>query len=161
MSMEVFADRYGQCVRLGQAVMLLAAFFLTATTSSSFSQTMALPGDFSVGASGEAGYRVPIALPPGTAGMAPTLALQYSSRGGNDIVGVGWSLSGLPAIGRCPRTVAQDGAVGGVNFDVNDRFCMQRQRLVAISGGYGADGTEYRTEIDGYSKIISHGAAGT
>ena len=38
---------------------------------------------------------------------------------------------------------------------------MDGERLVAISGSYGADGTEYRTEIDSYNKIISHGTAGT
>ncbi len=37
---------------------------------------------------------------------------------------------------------------------------MDGQRLVAVSGSYGADGAEYRTEIDTFSKIISHGSAG-
>ena len=49
---------------------------------------------------------------------------------------------------------------GGVNYDANDRFCMEGQRLVAISGTYGADSTVYRTEIDGFSKIVSYGTAG-
>ena len=30
-----------------------------------------------------------------------------------------------------------------------------------MSGDYGADGSEYRTEIDSFSKVISHGSAGT
>ena len=122
---------------------------------------MSLPGKMAVGQTGAASYSIPIALPPGTAGMAPSLSLDYSSQGGNGLLGVGWSLSGLPSIGRCPRTIAQDGAVGGINYDANDRFCMDGQRLVAISGTYGADGTQYRTEVESYSKIISHGNAGT
>src|SRR5262249_16682575 len=80
---------------------------------------------------------------------------------GAGVVGVGWSLSGLPAIGRCPQTFAQDGVRGAVNYDANDRFCLDGQRLIATSGTYGADGTEYRTEIESFSKIISHGTAGT
>ncbi len=32
---------------------------------------------------------------------------------------------------------------------------------MAVRGAYGADGTEYRTEIDGFSKIVSRGRAGT
>jgi heme exporter protein D len=56
--------------------------------------------------------------------------------------------------------MAQDGVVGGVNYDGNDRFCLDGQRLVAISGTYGSDGSEYRTEIDSYSRILSHGTAG-
>jgi hypothetical protein len=77
------------------------------------------------------------------------------------LAGVGWSLAGLPTVSRCPQTLAQDGAIGHVAFDANDRFCLDGQRLVAISGTYGADGTEYRTEVDGFSKVISRGSAGT
>src|SRR5580658_4596343 len=122
---------------------------------------MSLPGTFDVTATGAAAYNVPIAVPPGTAGVAPALSLTYSSQRGEGILGVGWSLSGLSAVAHCPRTVAQDGVHGGVNYDTNDRFCLEGQRLVAINGGtYGADGTEYRTEIDGFSRIISHGTAG-
>jgi hypothetical protein len=160
MSMELSADRCGRIVRSGEVATLLAAFFLAATITPSFSQTMALPGSFSVGASGAATYNVPIALPPGTAGMVPSLSLEYGSQAGNGMVGVGWSLGGLPAIDRCPRTMAQDGVVGGVNYDGDDGFCLDGQRLVAISGTYGSDGSEYRTEIDSYSKILSHGTAG-
>jgi hypothetical protein len=39
-----------------------------------------------------------------------------------------------------------DGAIGGVNYDGNDRFCLDGQRLVAITRTYGSDGAEYRTE---------------
>ena len=122
---------------------------------------MTLPGQFAVGPTGAATYSVPIAVPPGTAGMAPSLSLDYSSQSGNGLLGMGWTLSGLPSIGRCPQTMAQDGVVGGINFNSNDRFCLEGQRLVAISGTYGADGAEYRTEIDSYSRILSHGTAGT
>ncbi|BAM86885.1 hypothetical protein S58_08740 [Bradyrhizobium oligotrophicum S58] len=51
--------------------------------------------------------------------------------------------------------------MGGVNFDVNDRFCLDGQRLIAVNGAYGGDGTEYRTEVDSFSKVVSHGVAGT
>jgi virulence plasmid B protein len=122
---------------------------------------MALPGTSEVSATGAATYTVPIAAPPGTAGMSPSPSVEYNSQAGNGIVGIGWTLSGMPAIGRCPRTVAQDGAVGGINYDANDRFCLDGQRLMAITGTYGADGTEYRTEIESFARVISHGTAGT
>ncbi|HXO69661.1 MAG TPA: FG-GAP-like repeat-containing protein, partial [Bradyrhizobium sp.] len=131
-------------------------------------QTSSLPGKFGVGATGAATYSVPIAAPPGTAGMSPSLSLDYNSQSGASsgwlgagVVGVGWSLGGLPAIGRCPRTVTQDGVNGAVNYDGNDRFCLDGQRLIAVTGAYGADGTEYRTEIESFSRVISHGTAGT
>ena len=130
---------------------------------------MITPGAFSVSATGAATYSIPIAVPPGTAGMVPSLSLDYNSQAGNGLLGVGWTLSGLPTITRCPRTIAQDGnwvagtnehvedKHGGIDYDSNDRFCLDGQRLIASSGTYGADGTVYRTELDGFSKITSHG----
>ena len=120
---------------------------------------MMLPGQFDVSASGASTYSIPIAVPPGTGGMVPSLSLEYSSQSGDGIMGLGWSLAGLPSIGRCPRTVAQDGIKGSVNYNGDDRFCLEGQRLIAISGAYGANGTEYRTEIEGFSKIVSHGGS--
>ncbi len=125
-------------------------------------QQMSLPGKASVDPNGNASYSIPISVPPGTAGLAPTLSFQYNNQSGNGLLGMGWSLGGLPAIGRCPQTVAQDGVMGRVNYDANDRFCLDGQRLMAINNGtYGADGTEYCTEIESFSRVISHGTAGT
>ena len=122
---------------------------------------MTVPGQFAVNATGAATYSIPIAVPPGTAGMVPSLALDYSSQGLDGIVGVQWSLDGLPSIARCPRTLTQDGVHGAVNFDANDRFCLNGQRLIATSGTYGANGAVYRTEIDGFVQVISYGSAGS
>ncbi|HTQ13589.1 MAG TPA: FG-GAP-like repeat-containing protein, partial [Rhizomicrobium sp.] len=139
----------------------IPALFVASTAEAANAPAMIVPGQFNVGATGAFTYTIPIAVPPGTAGMVPALSLDYSSQGGDGLEGLGWSLSGLPSISRCPRTLAQDGVHGGVNFDANDRFCLEGQRLIAINNGvYGADGTEYRTEIDGFSRIVSHGVAG-
>jgi hypothetical protein len=92
--------------------------------------------------------------------MEPKLALVYNSQSGNGMLGMGWSLSGLSAITRCPRTRAQDGVMGSVNFDINDRYCLDGQRLILVAGTYGLAGSEYRTEIDSYSKITAFGTAG-
>jgi protein involved in ribonucleotide reduction len=121
---------------------------------------MTLPGKFEVTDSGSASYTIPISVVPGTAGLEPKLSLSYDSRSGNGLLGVGWSLSGLPSITRCGRTIAQDGASGGVAFDANDRFCLDGQRLVATTGTYGADQTEYRTERESFSKVVGYGTAG-
>ncbi|NOT15446.1 MAG: hypothetical protein HOP21_07710, partial [Methylotenera sp.] len=113
-------------------------------------------GNFSVGSDGSANYSIPIQVPPGTAGMAPTLSLNYNSNGGNGILGMGWGLDGLSQISRCPRTIIQDGAVGGVNYVVNDKFCIDGQRLISTGGTYGGNATEYRTEQANFAKIISY-----
>jgi len=117
------------------------------------------PGSFEVNPDGSAGYTIPIQVPPGTAGMAPKLSLAYNSNGGNGPLGMGWSLEGLSQIGRCPKTMAQDGVRGGVNLDSNDRYCLDGQRLIATGGTYGADGTEYRSELANFARIVSYGQA--
>jgi hypothetical protein len=121
---------------------------------------MASAASFRVSEAGAASYDIAIRVPPGVSGLQPKLALSYGSQSGNSIVGKGWSLSGLSAIVRCPRTVAQDGVRGAVLFNANDRFCIDGQRLVAIAGVYGANGTEYRTERDNFARIFSFGVAG-
>jgi hypothetical protein len=118
------------------------------------------PGSFRVNESGAASYTIPIQVPPGIAGVEPKLAFAYNSQAGNGLLGVGWSLDGLSAIHRCGRTIVQDGLNVGVSYDANDRYCLDGQRLVAISGTYGADGTEYRTERESFTKVISYGVAG-
>jgi RHS repeat-associated protein len=139
---------------------ILTLLCVSAASAANSPPAMITPGQFNVGATGTFSYTIPIAVPPGTGGMVPALSLDYSSQNGDGLEGLGWTLSGVPSIGRCPRTIAQDALHGGVNYNTSDRFCMEGQRLVAISGSYGADGTIYRTEIDGFSKIISHGTSG-
>jgi hypothetical protein len=143
---------------------LLALLLLLAPSLAGAQATIAgaTPGSFRVTESGAAEYRVALRVPPGIAGMEPKLALAYHSQSGNGLLGVGWNLEGLSAITRCPRTPAQDGAKGGVNYDANDRFCLDGQRLMAIApGSYGDNGMEYRTERESFAKIVSFGQAGS
>jgi Salmonella virulence plasmid 65kDa B protein/Insecticide toxin TcdB middle/N-terminal region/FG-GAP-like repeat len=112
-----------------------------------------------VSRTGAAQYSVALPVPPGTAGMQPKLSLDYSNQSGNGLVGLGWSLSGLSQISRCGRTFVQDGVPGTVNYDVNDRFCLDGQRLIVISGSNGGDNAEYRTEIDTFTRVKSFGVA--
>ncbi len=143
------------------ALSVMATALVSAPSAAS-AQQMTLPGSFAVNSNGAATYDIAIAVPPGIAGMVPSLKLSYSSQNGNGILGVGWTLSGLPSVSRCAQTAAQDGVRGSVTFTATDRFCMDGQRLIAVNGGsYGANTTEYRTEIDSYSRIVSYGTTGT
>lgn len=116
-----------------------------------------MAGQFEVTRLGTASYEIPIKVPPGTAGLEPHVALNYNSAGGNGLLGVGWKISGLSQIARCPATYAQDGYFDGVDFDANDKLCLNGKRLVAFSGDYGEAGTEYRTEIETFAKIVGYG----
>ncbi len=117
-----------------------------------------LKGEFSVGGDGSAAYSIPIDIPKGTAGLEPKLSLSYSSASGNGIVGLGFTLSGLQSITRGRATYRKDGFAGTEDF-ANDRFFLNGERLVCVSGTYGASGSEYRTEIDSYSRITLSGNA--
>ncbi len=118
-------------------------------------------GRFRVNESGAATLSIPIQAAPGVGGLAPQLALSYNSQAGNGRLGAGWTLSGLSIIRPCNRTIAQDGSNGGIAFAVGvDRYCLDGQRLVMVSGAsYGADGAEYRTERETFTKIVSFGSS--
>jgi RHS repeat-associated protein len=118
-------------------------------------------GKLSAEPSGGLGYDMPIAVSPGTAGMQPKLSFHYTSGGRNGALGMGWSIAGVSAITRAPQTIAQDGVVHGVNMSLSDRYAMDGQRLIAIVGTDGMDGTQYRTEINSFTKVISNGASGS
>jgi len=143
-------------------VSVVAAFAAVLLSSQCLAAAqLGIPGQFDVSPLGAATYTIPIQVPPGIAGMEPKLAMSYSSRGGNGLLGVGWSLDGLPAVTRCPRTTPQDGAKGPVTYkQEDDRFCLDGKRLMVVSGVYGAAGSEYRTEIDAFLKVTAMGAIG-
>lgn len=117
-------------------------------------------GNFQVTPSGAASYSMAIPVPPGVSGVEPAFSLSYSSQGGSGLLGTGFGLEGVSAISRCAKSMATDGVRGGaVNLDVQDRFCMDGQRLMLVSGTYGAAGSEYRTEQDSFSRVIANGVA--
>jgi hypothetical protein len=108
-----------------------------------------------VSPSGAANYSIPIVVPPGTNGMAPSISLNYNSQGGNGLVGMGWAIGGLSVIHRCGATITIDGFKGGVNYDANDRFCLDGERLISIGNN------EYRTQHESWQKIVFFGTNAT
>ncbi len=122
----------------------------------------ATSGQFSVSETGAATYEIPILVAQGSAGFAPSISLAYSSQAGVTELGRGWSIRGVSVISRCRQTAEQDNANIGIQLTESDRFCLNGQRLMMVVDSiYGADGVEYRTEVDSFSKIISHGISGS
>jgi RHS repeat-associated protein len=166
--------RYGGNIRYAACVVVrtfgLAAFFVAAAAGVSAPRVQAAelvgttPAKFGVTPHGAASYSVPIAVPPGTMDLKPEIVLQYNSQDDNGLLGVGWSIAGLSYITRCPSDLyVDDPAHGGigidpVDYDQHDKFCLNGERLVAVSGAYGANGTEYRTFFEEFSKIVSYGS---
>ncbi|MFT6098158.1 MAG: hypothetical protein ACJAYF_000694, partial [Arenicella sp.] len=116
-------------------------------------------GSFEVTAGGQSAYTMGVEVPPGIMGVVPQVAITYSSGGGNGLLGLGANLSGLSAITRCGKTFEQDGLSKAVQFDNSDFFCLNGQRLILMSGSYGASGATYQTELESFQRVTSRGSA--
>jgi Salmonella virulence plasmid 65kDa B protein len=80
----------------------------------------AVAGAFSVSSTGEALYTMPLLVPPGRAGMEPSLALTYDSSADEGTLGMGFGIAGLSVITRCPKTLARDGMIRAVRDEADD-----------------------------------------
>ena len=117
----------------------------------------AIGGTVDISALGAAVYSIPIQVPEGIGGIQPDLSIVYNNQSGNGLLGWGWNLVGLSAITSVGQTEYHDGMVKGVSLDYHDRFALDGQRLMVLDNAtYGSNGAEYRTEVDGMSKIISY-----
>lgn len=120
-----------------------------------------IQGAFDVSDFGVATYSMKLSVPPGTAGMAPELSLNYGGDNLRGVLGPKWTLAGLTSVSRCPGNLGLDGNVDPVDFDGNDKFCLDGQRLVAVTGSYGANGTVYRTSTETFTRVTSYGQIGS
>ncbi|MEO8223873.1 MAG: FG-GAP-like repeat-containing protein, partial [Gammaproteobacteria bacterium] len=117
--------------------------------------------EFGVDPGGAATYTLPIAVAAGRGGLRPGLALRYSSHDGDGLAGLGFTVAGLSRIARCPQSIAVDGRVQGVRYAAGDRYCLDGQPLVLLSGTYGGDGAGYRAEVTDYRRVYSRGRQGS
>ncbi|MFV0573154.1 MAG: RHS repeat-associated core domain-containing protein, partial [Xanthomarina gelatinilytica] len=129
------------------------------TMRMSSSQAGTTPADFSVSLSGGATYNIPIVTPPGIRDISPDIGLNFNSQASNGLAGWGWGLSGLSTISRVSATKFHDGFVDGVDFDNDDRFSLDGQRLLLKSGTYGTDNSTYQTETYSNIKIKAFGTS--
>ncbi|WP_367946791.1 RHS repeat-associated core domain-containing protein [Leptospira santarosai] len=99
------------------------------------------------GPDGSANTHIEIELPPGK--VIPKLSLSYSSNGGNTIVGMGWSLNGLPTIARNPSA--------GIGYNGSDSYVSGLAgELVDVSGNK----TVYHSKKESYLKFEPQGTCG-
>ncbi len=120
-----------------------------------------LDAEFGVSATGAATYLVPVTVAAGRGGLRPNIGLRYASHDSDGLAGIGFTVTGLSRISRCPLTLAVDGRVQGVRFATGDRYCLDGQPLVLVAGTYGTDGAEYRTEINNLQRVVSRGRQGS
>ena len=102
---------------------------------------------------GEAAYTIPLAVPPGRAGMEPNLSLSYQSGNGDGVFGVGFNLTGVPArIRQCPVSDRDNSMIDWTAGS----FCLGGDRLVRVATV--ATNAEYRTRAETYARIQTVGA---
>ncbi len=109
---------------------------------------------------GASSYTIPIAIPPGTNGIVPSVSVSYNSFGGNGVLGQGWSLSASSIITRVGKSIFHDGIVGGVNLDNNDKFALDGLRMIdSLVGGYIT--RRYLLENENHARITAYGNIGS
>lgn len=145
----------------------IATFLLYKTFSASQNNGSPYNGvlnnQFSVNANGAGVFQITLNTPPGTAGFGPSLSISYSSQGGNGLLGNGFSLGGFSKIARVGATIQEDGFKGGINYDENDRFDLDGNRLMNINAAdstYWYSGAVYFTEKQSWSKIVANDISG-
>jgi hypothetical protein len=120
-----------------------------------------IPGNWSVSPTGAASYTIPIQIAPGIRDIVPNLFINYNHQSGEGLLGLGWSLSGLSYISRVATNLYHETYIDGVDFDASDRFALDGNRLIVSNGGtYGANNTEYRSEIESFVRVTSYGTSG-
>jgi RHS repeat-associated protein len=139
----------------------------------------AIGGSVDVSGLGAATYTIPIDVPQGIGGIQPNLSINYNSQSGNGLLGWGWNLAGVSSITRTGADFYHDGFIKGVDFGhvtgngsglfpfgpntqrVFDRFSLDGQRLILVEGSYyGQNNSQYKTEVDGMSKIVAYTESG-
>ncbi len=131
----------------------------TFSTKSQAQQLIAdiIPASYNVSPTGAFTYTVPLRLPPGIGEVMPGLAVSYNSQGGNGLLGIGWSISGLSSITRGTKTLFHNEKVEPVDF-TDDAYYLDGQRLFPT----GAGATTYYTEVKNFAIIesFSNGTTG-
>jgi RHS repeat-associated protein len=119
----------------------------------------ATSGSYAVSPDGSLNYSIPIVVPPGTAGMAPSLAISYNNNSRKSVLGTGWNLSGLSSISIAQSDMYHDGLVQAAQLFPPDGtppfsvVTLDGNRL--ISNGYddATSSQQYFSENEDFSLI--------
>jgi hypothetical protein len=145
-------------MRSSTVIVTLLASMCAVVSSEAHAAFGRTDGAFGVSAEGASTYSVPIWLPPGPRGVAPSLALTYSSLNGNGPLGVGWGLAGLSAIERCPRVDLQNGGTTQVRMVQTDEYCLGLNRLMLLTGSQGSQNSTYALDVADFSVVTAAAA---
>jgi len=130
-----------------------ATTILTATPG-----VLAPKGDGTLGVDdrGQAHQHIPVWVPPGRAGIQPELSVDYTSGGGNGLIGAGWGLGGLSQITRCQALRKNGNISQPIEWNANDGLCLDGEPLTTDPDRV----YYYKFHSDG-SRIQAYSANGT
>jgi len=117
-------------------------------------------GEFSVNEMGSSTFHLPIDLPTGPGGISPEMSLTYNSEAGIGSLGLGWSVSNLPIISLCGKTIDQDGFTSKPQLE-EASLCYGSSKLIKVDSNTSgenenASGTmEYRLENDPSTRFVA------
>lgn len=94
--------------------------------------TPSINAEMSVNEAGALTYNLPIEIHKGINDFQPNVALTYNSQSGNGMAGWGWNIVGLSTISRGGKSKEIDGITIGAQFNDNDPFYLDGQRLIKI-----------------------------
>ena len=119
-----------------------------------------IAGSWSVNPNGGAIYSIPINNIPGIGSMVPNVSVVYNSQAGEGLLGLGWNISGLSCITRTANDLYHETYISNIQFNSNDHFLLDGQRLIPVTLSSGSSGTqEYRTENESFSRVTFFGPA--
>ena len=143
------------------ALLALALAFQSAVSAVDTSKHPgSINGALGTSASGAATYDIKLDLPASSYCPVPQIGISYNSQGGNGILGIGFTLTGLSSINRVPRTIYHDGKIGSVTNTTSDLYALDGNRLILKSGTYGRDKALYTTEVENFARITQQGTRG-
>lgn len=116
-----------------------------------------LPVVYKVTADGSVTASLNFHVPEGVNGLTPKLGMVYHSRSRLSSFAWGTSLTGAPQIARCKPLKEEGFFDDPVDFDANDRFCLDQSQLLPLdtSNKYGTPGITYTLSDRKNIKVIS------
>lgn len=115
-----------------------------------------IEGTAGVSHTGSATYQIPIAVPSGEYGFAPSVSIVYNSHSGDQIIGYGWNITCVSSIMRCGKSHYIDEEAAKINFSSEDNLSLNGQRLLLALGTNLTEGAIYFPESDPKTKIVCH-----
>lgn len=112
-----------------------ASSALKLSTQSSTSTTLVptINAEMTVSESGSLNYMLPFEVLKGVNNFQPNFALAYNSQSGNGQAGWGWNIVGISSITQGGKSKEIDGITIGPQFDNDDPFYLDGQRLIKKS----------------------------